>query len=165
MYSSSPLLPPHPQASISVMSLYLKWLWAGRRDRDERIVGRLVLHSKSWLVKEEIASRCWVHKVLCRQMGQQRTSFVPNVFASLMDANICSMSCFSHRASTQEDLTSDFHVIVKQIWCDKKRKNKLDAFSVNWSVQNEAVQSLFSITKDVINRTYTCHVFYKYSLT
>lgn len=142
----------------------------------------VIVSRASWQRWENCGTSCVAQQELTRERGNSKpllgaqsplqtdgtteeTSFVPNVFASLMDANICSMSCFSQRASTQEDLTSGFHVIVKQIWCDKKKREQIRRISVNWSVQNEAGQSLFSSTKDVLNRMYSCHFFYKYSLT
>ncbi len=88
------LLVLFPWASNSVMSLYLKWLWAGHRDRDETIQGHLLLHSESWLVKEKLAGRCWVQT----DGTTERNSFVPYVFSSLTDANIRWMSFPLQRA-------------------------------------------------------------------
>lgn len=85
MYSSGSLLAIFPQASNSVMSFYLKWLWAGHRDRDERIEGHLLsFTARAELVKDKLAGCCWVQWVLCRQMGQQRKLVLISTYFPLL---------------------------------------------------------------------------------
>lgn len=68
------LLALFSQAFDSVMSLHLKRLWAQHPSWQRWENSGTSTGSQQELTceKEKLASHCWLHKVLCRQMGQQR---------------------------------------------------------------------------------------------